>query len=190
MELNEHDALLVVDVQNDFCPGGALAVPDGDRVVRPINRLIMAFDTLVFSRDWHPMDHCSFSDEPQFEDMSWPEHCVQDSAGAMFNGGLFVPSDAHIVSKGTDPEKEAYSAFEGTGLAAWLRERGIKRVFVVGLALDYCVHFTVLDALREGFEVVLVQDAVQGIAPDSSEAALDAMRRAGAACCEEREITE
>jgi len=190
MLLNSEDALLVVDLQNDFCPGGALPVPEGDAVVKPINRLVMAFDTLVFSRDWHPNNHCSFSERPDYVDMSWPEHCVQDSAGAMFHGDLFVPSDAYIVSKGDDPDKEAYSAFQDTGLDVWLQGRGIKRVFICGLALDFCVKFTVLDCVKAGFKTFVVEDAVRGISATTSQDAWREMEAAGATRVTERELTE
>ena len=175
------DALIVVDVQNDFCPGGALAISGGDQVVRTINGLICRFDHIVFTRDWHPVDHCSFDDAPKFVDKSWPPHCLADSPGAAFHGDLRVPLDAMIVNKGGDPDVEAYSGFQDTTLAEDLRKRGIKRVFVCGLATDYCVKSTALDALREGVTVVLVADACQGVdVPEGSvKKALAEMRAAG-----------
>jgi len=180
MDITPHDALLVVDVQNDFCPGGALGVPGGDGVVPPINRIMGRFDHLVFSRDWHPQDHCSFSDHPEFRDGSWPPHCVQDSPGADFHGSLRVPLDAVFIYKGTDPDTEAYSAFSGTPLAEELRRRNITRLFITGLATDYCVKFTTLDALDLGFEVVVVTDGCRGIAEESIKAALEEIQRRGA----------
>lgn len=183
MKVNDDDALIVVDVQNDFCPGGALPVPGGEGVVRVINTLQMKFHTLCFTRDWHPQDHCSFSDEPQFTDKSWPPHCVQDSPGAEFHGDLHVPSDVIIVSKGTDSDKEAYSGFEGTDLAGQLRAAGVKRVFVAGLATDYCVKATALDAVKAGFETVLVGDGCRGITEETSARALAEMRAAGVVTC-------
>ena len=189
MTIEDTDALIAVDVQNDFGPGGALPVPNGDAVVPPVNRLIMTFETLVLSRDWHPNNHCSFDFFPEFKDMSWPEHCVEHTPGAEFLGGLWVPTDAHVVSKGTDPDREAYSAFDGTGLAKWLHAKGIKQVFVAGLALDYCVAATALDAVKEGFETVLVEDACRGIAEDTSAAAMKRMLDAGVRVCRERELT-
>lgn len=175
------DALIVVDAQNDFCPGGALAVEEGDRVVPEINRLLPLFRHSVFTRDWHPVNHVSFADAPEFRDGSWPPHCVQGTDGARFHPDLKVPDGALIASKGDDPALEAYSGFQATtvDLAAWLRERGVERVFVTGLATDYCVRATSLDALRAGFEVVLLEDAVRGVAPDTTRDALEELRHAG-----------
>lgn len=183
MRVSETDALIVVDVQNDFCPGGALAVLGGEGVVRVINPLQMKFDKLYFTRDWHPEDHCSFSDAPAFTDKSWPAHCVQDSPGAEFHGDLHVPSDATIISKGTDANKEAYSGFEGTDLEARLRAAGVTRIFVAGLATDYCVKATAIDAVKAGFDVVLVQDGCRGVADATSAEALKAMTDAGVLFC-------
>lgn len=188
MKVTYQDALIVVDVQNDFCFGGALPVPQGEHVVSVVNRIALRFDHQAYSRDWHPHDHCSFSDEPQFVDKSWPPHCVEHSAGAEFHGELHVPSDALIVSKGTDPEVEAYSAFAGTGLAAWLKGRKIARVFVAGLATDYCVRATALDALKEGFEVLLVEDGCRGVGEDSTRVALQEMHDAGVRSCYSSEL--
>lgn len=179
-EVTHTDAFIIVDVQNDFCSGGTLAVFDADLVIRPINSMLMAFDHLVFTRDWHPGDHFAFSDSPEFCDGSWPPHCVQNTPGAEFPSALRVPVDAIIIDKATSPDKEAYSAFDGTGLAELLRKRGVKRVFVAGLALDYCVKATVLDALREGFETVLVENATVPVAPENTEAVLKELRAAGA----------
>ncbi len=184
MKIAETDALIVVDVQNDFCPGGALAVPNGDAVVSPINRIMEQFSLLVFSRDWHPRDHCSFSQMPEFRDGSWPQHCVQNSPGAEFHGSLRVPLDAIFINKGEAPEKEAYSAFSEGTLAETLRARGVKRVFIAGLATDYCVKFTALDAVRAGFETVLLLDACRGVAPESTEAAIEEMKAAGVFICQ------
>lgn len=178
-EIAYTDALLVVDMQNDFCMGGSLAVPDADLVIRPINSMLLAFSHLVFSRDWHPADHCSFSDTPEYRDGSWPSHCVQYSPGAEFPHDLRVPVDALIVDKGTLLDKEAYSIFEDTGLADILRKRGILRVFVAGLALDYCVKATALDAVREGFSVVLVEDATLAVVPEQSDAVLNELHSTG-----------
>jgi len=179
IEVQRSDALIVVDVQNDFLMGGTLAVPDADLVIRPINSMLMTFDHLVFSRDWHPADHCSFDFDPQYKDGSWPDHCIQNSPGAEFPHDLRVPVDAIIVNKGTSPDKEVYSAFEDTGLADRLRKRGVTRVFVAGLALDYCVKATCLDALREGFAVALVEDATQPVAEKQKDMALEELRAAG-----------
>lgn len=188
VKIGHEDALVAVDVQNDFCHGGAMPVEMGERVVSIINRIAIKFDHQAYSRDWHPQDHCSFSDEPQYVDQSWPPHCVQDSPGAEFHGELHVPSDALIVSKGTDPEQEAYSAFEATNLDAWLRGRGIKRVFVAGLATDYCVRATALDAARLGYEVMLVEDGCRGVAEASTAAALLEMEAAGIKRCNSEDI--
>lgn len=172
------DALIVVDVQNDFCPGGTLAVEGGDTVVPEINRLVPLFDHIVFTRDRHPADHLSFSDRPEYRDGSWPPHCVQGTEGAQFHPALKVPDGALIVSKGDDPDVEAYSGFQATSadLVAWLRERGVERVFVAGLATDYCVAATSLDARRAGFDVFVLEDAVRGVAPDTTRNALEELR--------------
>lgn len=188
MKVNDNDALIVVDVQNDFCPGGSLAVLGGDGVVRVINGLQHKFDLVFFTRDWHPEDHCSFSAAPTFQDGSWPAHCVQDSPGAEFHGDLHVPLDAPIISKGRDPDQEAYSGFQGTDLADRLRAGGITRVFVAGLATDYCVKATALDALHAGFETVLVEDGCRGVDDDASAQAIAALREAGVSLCRGVEV--
>lgn len=181
MQITAHDAFLVVDVQNDFCPGGALSVPGGDGVIPAINRIADRFDHLIFSRDWHPQDHCSFSGQPEYRDGSWPPHCVQDSPGAEFHGDLRVPLDALFIEKATEPDKEAYSAFQGTpDLMEELQNRQIRRLFIAGLATDYCVLFTAMDAIRAGLEVVVVKDGCRGISDTSSAEALEQMAQAGA----------
>jgi nicotinamidase/pyrazinamidase len=176
-----HDALIVVDVQNCFLPGGALAVPEGDRVVPVINRLLPLFVHKAFTRDWHPANHISFAENPEFKDKSWPPHCVQNSEEAAFDDGLRVPADALVVSKGDDPDQEAYSGFDSTteDLAGWLRAREVERVFVTGLATDYCVRATSLDARAAGFRVVLVQDAARGVSPDTTAETLRELEEAG-----------
>lgn len=181
MEIQSSDALVVVDVQNDFCPDGALPVDEGNHVVPVINALMPLFGNVVLTRDWHPQDHCSFGDPPEFVDGSWPEHCVEDSPGAEFHGDLLIPSDALIVDKGTDPDVEAYSGFSGTALAEELRARGVQRIFVCGLATEYCVRQTALDGLQEGFDVVLVENACRGInfPPGSAALAVEEMKLAG-----------
>jgi len=173
---------MAVDVQNDFIPGGSLAVKDGDQVVPVLNGLMDKFKTRVFTRDWHPEGHVSFSGAPEFSDLSWPRHCVQNTPGGEFHACLNVPKDAIIVSKGAVKEQEAYSGFQGTGLAQGLKARGVKRVFVGGLATDYCVKATVLDALKNGFEAALIEDAARGvdIPPGTARAAVEQMRNAGA----------
>lgn len=181
LELDERDALIVVDVQYDFCPGGALAVPRGDRVVPVLNRLIPLFERggarVYASRDWHPADHVSF----QGRGGPWPPHCIQGSEGAEIRRDLKLPAKTLVVDKGTDPERDAYSAFSGTGLARKLRQAGITRVWVGGLALDYCVAETALDASREGFEVHLLREATQPVEvqPGDGERAVERLRLAG-----------
>ena len=162
-EMTAHDVLIVEDVQKDFCPGGALPVPDGDKVVPVINRLQELFTTVIFTRDWHPPGHVSFAANPQFKDGSWPRHCLAGSDGAAFHPWLQVPLHARIINKGTQKDREAYSAFEVCDLAEDLRQQQIERLFVVGLATNYCVKTTVLAGLKEGFQVVVVADACRGI---------------------------
>src|SRR5437667_11830033 len=155
------EALLVIDFQNDFTPGGALAVPRGDEIAGRINELASSgrYDLVVATRDWHPANHGSFSERGG----PWPVHCVQDTHGAQLHPALDMASVQVIVDKGTDPETEGYSGFEGTNLAKLLRNRGIDRVTVVGLATDYCVKNTALDALREGFQVDIDESAMRAV---------------------------
>jgi len=172
------DALVVVDLQVDFCPGGALAVKDGDQVVAPVNRLLALPGWLkVATRDWHTPDHVSF----KVQGGLWPVHCVAGSPGARFHPGLDASRVDLIVSKAARREADAYSGFEGTGLAADLRGRGVKRIFVCGLATDYCVRATALDGRREGLEVVVVEDAVRAVdlQPGDGARALKEMHGAG-----------
>lgn len=161
--LRTGDALLIVDVQTDFLPGGSLAVPQGDEVVAVLNGYLAAFRQaglpVVATRDWHPSAHCSF--QPQGG--PWPAHCVAGSPGAGFAPQLQLPSDVVILSKATDPQRDAYSGFDGTALHDWLRQAGVKRLFVGGLATDYCVLSTVRDALRYGYQVVLLRDAIRAV---------------------------
>ena len=183
IKLTVSDALLLVDVQNDFCPGGALAVADGDAVVPALNAWIAAArqgGARVFaSRDWHPPDHLSFAARGGL----WPPHCVQDTPGAAFHPDLELPDDAVIVTKADQSEREAYSAFDSGELAAQLRAAGIERLWVGGLATDYCVKASVLDATElPGLEVRVITNAIRAVdaAPGDGEAALEAMREAGA----------
>lgn len=179
MKPKDTDALICVDVQNDFCFGGALPVPQGERVSGPLNRAVLKFETIVLTRYWHPPDHCSFSDAPEFRDGSWPAHCVQDSPGAEFHGELHAPLDAIVISKGDHPDHEAYSGFQDTGLAEKLRARGITRVYIGGLATDYCVKATALDAIAAGFETWVFEDAIRGVGEETTRTALAELRAAG-----------
>ena len=163
VDLNRRDAVLIVDVQADFLPGGNLGVRRGDEVVPALNHylaLARRRGAPVFaSRDWHPRDHCSFLAQGG----AWPEHCVAGSPGAEFAPGLALPRDAVVISKATAKDSDAYSAFQGTDLAPRLRELGVKRLLVGGLATDYCVLNTVLDARKAGFEVLLLVDAMRAV---------------------------
>lgn len=174
------DALIVVDVQRDFCPGGSLAIEGGDQVVEVLNRYLReaasAGATVVASRDWHPPAHVSFQERGG----RWPPHCVQGTKGAEFHPDLRLPEGTLVVSKGTHPDFDQYSAFDRTGLAAELRKRGIQRVWIGGLAQDVCVRATVLDALREGFETHVLVGATRPVDRASGERALAEMARAGA----------
>lgn len=175
-------ALLVVDVQNDFCPGGALGVNGGDVIIPAINRIMPLFDHVVLSRDWHPNDHCSFAEDPKFVDKSWPPHCVAGTPGAEFHPDLHIPDRAEIISKAVHSDREAYSGFQGTRLNDWLNGRNVDLIYICGLATDYCVRFSVLDALNAGFRARVITDAVKGIdVPEGSvRQAINAMVRAGA----------
>ncbi|HZU84848.1 MAG TPA: nicotinamidase [Polyangiaceae bacterium] len=181
--LGPGDALVIVDVQNDFLPGGALAVPDGDAVIAPLNRCIDAAVSsgapVLATRDWHPPDHGSF----RARGGPWPPHCVQGSRGAELAPALRLPRSAAVVSKGSDPDRDAYSGFQGTDLDDRLRALGVRRVLVGGLATDYCVLETVRDARALGYEVVLLRDAARpvDVRPGDGERAEQAMIRSGAA---------
>lgn len=192
------DALLIVDFQNDFTPGGALPVPDGDRIAAPLNRLLDEFDLVVATRDWHPPDHGSFlgvevdpsrwrgADPPSI----WPPHCVQGTPGAGLHPALERAKVDVVIDKGQDPNSQGYSGFQDTGLAGLLRERGVDRLFVGGLATDYCVKNTVLDALELGLDVVVVEDAVGGVEaqPGDSARAVEEMKEAGASFAASNEV--
>jgi nicotinamidase/pyrazinamidase len=185
----DRDVLLVVDIQNDFCPGGALAVPRGSEVVPLINRLAQRFEHVVLTQDWHPAGHRSFasshSGRKPYETIEvaygvqilWPDHCVQDTPGAEFHKELQIPHAELVLRKGYHRDIDSYSAFyendrtTHTGLAGYLRERGLRRVFVAGLAFDFCVRYSTEDAHREGFEVVVIDDACRGIDVGGSVAA-------------------
>ena len=183
------DLLLVVDVQNDFCPGGALPVPQGDEVVPVINRLAGKFRHVVLTQDWHPRGHLSFASshpgKTPYETVAaaygpqvlWPDHCVQMTDGAAFHPALRIPNAGLVIRKGMDRSINSYSAFyendrsTPTGLVGYLRERGVKRIFVTGLAFDFCVRYSAEDARRENFAVFVIADACRGIDVDGSVAA-------------------
>jgi nicotinamidase/pyrazinamidase len=175
-------ALLLGDIQVDFCPGGALAVPDGDAIIPIVNDCVRFFHSrgfpIIAVRDWHPSGHASFKEQGG----PWPVHCVQGSWGGQFHPNLILPSGCLIISKATDPKREAYSAFEGTSLEQHLRDRGIETLYITGLATDYCVKNTVLDARRLGFRVLVLEDAIRGIdaAPGDCARAIQEMKTAGA----------
>jgi nicotinamidase/pyrazinamidase len=176
--LQEGDALLIVDPQVDFCPGGSLAVPNGDRIFDAVNRAADMAPLVVASRDWHPPDHISFREQGGI----WPVHCVRDTPGAEFHPTLDQSRIDKVVSKATSRSEEAYSAFAGTDLEEYLRSRGVKRLFVGGLATDYCVRQSVLDARKAGFDVVVLEDAIGAVdvEPGDGDKALAEMRAAGA----------
>ena len=183
MKTGKKEALIVVDVQNDFCPGGALAVPKGDAVVPVINRLAARFDNVVLTQDWHPRGHGSFASShpgkkpferialPYGEQVLWPDHCVQGTPGAELHPALSLPQAQLVVRKGHHRDVDSYSAFleadraTPTGLAGYLKERGLTRLFVCGLARDYCVAWTADDARDAGFEVTVVEEACRAINP-------------------------
>jgi len=192
--------LLLVDIQNDFLPGGALAVPGGDEIIPVVNELIPQFELIVATQDWHPADHGSFAanhagrvpfDQAEIDGLPqtlWPVHCVQNTGGALFAPGLRTERIARVFPKGMNPLVDSYSGFfdngrrAATGLADWLRARGVTEISVCGLATDYCVKFTVLDALREGFRVSLIAAACRGVGLRAGdiESALSEKRLAGA----------
>ena len=181
MHITPQSVLLVIDVQNDFCPGGALAVSGGDQVIAPILQIAPRFDHIVLTQDWHSANHTSFAsahpgkqpfesiDMPYGPQTLWPDHCVQGSKGAEFHPALHLPRAELILRKGFRPQIDSYSAFfendrtTPTGLAGYLRERGLTRVFLCGLAYDYCVGYSALDARRLGFDAVILQDACRAI---------------------------
>jgi nicotinamidase-related amidase len=184
MKSQSHDsALILVDIQNDFCPGGALAVNEGDQIVPIVNSLISEFPLVISTQDWHPANHVSFKEQGG----PWPPHCVQGSRGAELHSGLRTDTVAHYFRKASSPGKDDYSEFEGQddrgrSLDQVLKSHGVKRLYVVGLATDYCVLETVLDGLRYGYEVYAVSDAMRAVnvRPDDGEKALQRMASAGA----------
>ncbi len=197
-------ALILVDLQYDFCPGGALAVARGDETIAIANRVMPHFTTVVATQDWHPPEHKSFSvnnpgtkvgdliDLGGTQQVMWPAHCVQDTRGAELHGELARERITDVIRKGTDVNLDSYSGFfdnghiKATGLHNWLAERWIKQVYVMGLATDFCVRFTVLDALKLGYEVKLIEDGCRGVnlKPGDDERAIAEMRGAGASVIE------
>jgi nicotinamidase/pyrazinamidase len=198
MRINTEDLLLIIDLQNDFCAGGALAVPDGDAVVPVINRLAERFGHIALTQDWHPKGHSSFATThpgrapfdvmtmPYGEQTLWPDHCVQGTSGAGFHPQLITQRAELVIRKGFRPDIDSYSAFyendqrTPTGLAGYLRERGFRRVFLAGLATDFCVYYSATDARRLGFDVVLIEQGCRAIdLAGSLGAAWTAMAAAG-----------
>lgn len=201
-------ALIIIDVQYDFLPGGALAVNEGDQIIPVINQLQKKFEFIVATQDWHPADHGSFAANHKgknpgdfiqlgnVEQVLWPVHCVQDSRGAEFHRDIDQTKWSHIIRKGTNPYVDSYSGFfdndrrENTGLSQYLKENGVEEVVVTGLATDYCVKFTVLDAIKEGFEATVVTDATKGVnlSPQDYDSAIKEMVKSGAEAKSSREI--
>ncbi|MBL4282811.1 bifunctional nicotinamidase/pyrazinamidase [Vibrio fluvialis] len=190
--------LILVDVQNDFAPGGALAVPDGDVIVPVINRLLPHFEHVIATKDWHPAGHASFASVQGksigevvnlkgVSQIMWPDHCVQKTLGAEFIPGLNTDAIDYVVYKGTNPDIDSYSGFfdnqrlQSTGLEDYLKDKGIREVYIVGLATDYCVKFTALDAASLGFQTSVIEDGCRAVnmSPQDSEQALAAMKAAG-----------
>lgn len=207
MAISSRSALLVIDVQNDFIPGGKLAVPEGEQIVPLINQLAGQFKQVVIAQDWHPAGHASFASShpgrkpydviqlPYGEQTLWPDHCVRNTAGAEFHSGLDLPHAQLIIRKGCNPDIDSYSAFleadrsTTTGLAGYLKERGIDTVYMVGLALDFCVMFSALDARSAGFNAFVVLDACRAIDLDGSLAvAIERMQTAGVGLIQSSEL--
>lgn len=182
LRLNRGDALLIVDVQNDFLPGGSLAVPKGDEVIPAFHRYIELVQSkglpIFATRDWHPEDHCSFKEQGG----AWPPHCIIDSEGARFASELRLPESAVIISKGAEIDDDTYSGFQRTDLDEGLRSAGIRRLLIGGLATDYCVLHTVKDALEHGYEVILLEDAIRAVnvQPEDGKKAEEEMIHLGA----------
>jgi nicotinamidase/pyrazinamidase len=208
MEINSHDVLVVTDVQNDFCPGGALAVADGDAVIDVIHRIAPSFEHIILTQDWHPARHTSFASthpgKQPFEQIElsygaqtlWPDHCIQGSKGAEFHPALHVPRAELILRKGYRPQIDSYSAFfendrvTPTGLAGYLEERNLSRVFLAGLAYDYCVGYSALDARRLGLQAVVIRDACRAIDLEGSVAKMEAeFDQAGVMLIESAELS-
>jgi nicotinamidase/pyrazinamidase len=208
MQIDAHDVLLVIDVQNDFCPGGALAVPRGDEVIGPIHRIAPRFENIVLTQDWHPANHSSFAashpGKKPYDSIGlaygpqtlWPPHCVQGTRGAEFHPALELRRAELVLRKGFRPQIDSYSAFfendrsTPTGLAGYLRERGLARVFLAGLAYDYCVGYSALDARRLGLPAFVLRDASRAIDLNSSVATMDAeLAKAGVTVIDSAELS-
>jgi nicotinamidase/pyrazinamidase len=189
--VNNNSALILIDIQNDFCPGGSLAVKEGDRVVPVVNELQKHFDLIVATKDWHPAGHSSFAS-------LWPPHCVQETVGAEFVAGLDTSRVARVFLKGTDAEVDSYSGFfdnehrRATGLGDYLKERGVTDVFIAGLATDYCVKFSALDARMLGFNTTVVADACRGVEVHEGDTAraIEEMAAAGVRITESRRLLD
>ncbi len=188
VSLTGRDALIVVDMQNDFMPWGRLPVPGADRIIPEINNYCRLFSSrglpVFATRDWHPENHVSFD----INGGRWPVHCVQWSGGADFAEGLELPPDTFIINKGDRPELEAYSGFQGTVLNDLLKERGVKRVFICGVAAEFCVKHTCLGALNLGYTVFVLRDGIKGLSSESEEEAVGELLRSGAVVVEESDI--
>lgn len=203
-------ALVLVDLQNDFMPGGALAVTEGDRVVPIANRLMPRFDLVVATQDWHPAGHCSFASQYPgkspgdlvnrggVQQVLWPDHCIQGSTGAELHHELNQDRIDHVIHKGTDVRIDSYSGFydnqrsRSTGLTEYLREHDVTEVYIMGLATDYCVKYTALDAVKDGFRTRLIEDGCRGVnlKPGDVEAAVNKMAAAGVQIVESQKLTQ
>jgi nicotinamidase/pyrazinamidase len=191
LKTNSHDVLIVIDVQNDFCPGGALAIDGGDQVIEVIHRVAHSFEHIILTQDWHPRGHLSFAsahpghkpletvEAPYGKQVLWPDHCVQETTGAEFHPALHLPQAELILRKGFRREIDSYSAFfendrtTSTGLAGYLRERGLMRAFFVGLAYDFCVGYSALDARRLGLPAIILRDGCKAINAAGSVAQIE-----------------
>lgn len=206
--MDEKNALLIIDIQNDFCPGGALSVPEGDQVITVINSIVKKFYKVIATQDWHPINHISFArnhpGKKEYEEIEvsgikqvlWPIHCVPGTKGAEFHPDLIADNFDIILRKGNNPKIDSYSAFKEndkktiTGLNGYLKELDIKQVFICGLALDYCVFYSAMDSKEMGFDTYVILDATRGIdsPPGSKENALNSMRNRGIRIIKSTEI--
>ncbi|QDU32861.1 nicotinamidase/pyrazinamidase [Poriferisphaera corsica] len=203
-------AIILVDIQNDFCPGGSLAVPEGDLIIPIANNLIPCFQHVIATKDWHPVDHQSFASQhpnQQIGDLInlhglpqtlWPEHCIQGTAGSDFHPNLNTSAITHITHKGTDPTIDSYSAFfdngkrKQTDLHEYLQSHNIKDLYILGLATDYCVKSTVLDALSLGYNTHVIGDGIRGVnlKPNDSQQAIQDMTKSGAICIKSSQLIQ